>query len=85
MKLFGSLIVLVLLVDLATPARETRTATNAERAACEAKIQSKIDAIDSRMKMPYGSEDGERLRERRRKLEEARASCRTRKGSNPSA
>jgi hypothetical protein len=85
MKLFASLIFLVLLVDLAMPTGETRTATNAERAACEAKIQNKIDAIDSRMKVPYSSEDGERLRERRRKLEEARANCRTRKGSDLSA
>jgi uncharacterized protein len=77
MKLLASLIVLVLLIDLAVTSSPARTATNAERAACEAKIQSKIDAIDSRMRVPYSSDEGESLRERRRKLEESRANCRT--------
>jgi hypothetical protein len=77
MKLPASLIILVSLIDLAATPSEARTATRAERAACEAKIQRKIDAIDSRMRAPYGAEDGERLRERRRKLEEQRARCRT--------
>jgi hypothetical protein len=77
MKPHASLLILVSLLDLAATPSEARTATRSERAACEAKIQSKIDAIDSRMRAPYGAEDGERLRERRRKLEEQRASCRT--------
>ncbi len=79
MKLLTPLIFLVLLIHLASTSSQARTATNAERAACEAKIQSKIDAIDSRMRAPYDSDDGERLRERRRKLEEARAACRVTK------
>jgi uncharacterized protein len=61
---------------LASPGA-ARTATNAERAACMTKIQSKIDAIDQRMRVPYDVREGERLRERRRHLEEARANCRT--------
>jgi hypothetical protein len=77
MKLPASLAALFALTGFATPPGQARTATHAERVACEAKIQSKIDAIDSRMRAPYDAEDGERLRERRRKLEEARASCRT--------
>lgn len=76
MKFLASLIILVLLIDLSVTASLARTATNAERAACEAKIQNKIDAIDSRMRAPYDSDEGERLKERRRKLEEARAACR---------
>ena len=62
---------------LVSPASSARTATNAERAACEAKIQSRIDKIDSRMRAPYSLQEGERLRERRRQLEVARANCRT--------
>jgi uncharacterized protein len=77
MKLLTLLIFLVLLIDLTATSSATRTATSAERAACEAKVQSKIDAIDSRMRAPYTTDEGERLRERRRKLEEARANCRT--------
>src|SRR5687767_14908042 len=77
MKLRAPLILLVSLIDFPAAPSQARTATQAERAACEAKIQSKIDAIDSRMRVPYSAEDGERLRERRRKLEEARANCRT--------
>jgi hypothetical protein len=79
MKLPASLILVVSLLDLAATPSQARTATHAERAACEAKIQGRIDAIDSRMRAPYSAEDGERLRERRRKLEEARASCRTKR------
>jgi len=64
----------VLLLPLASPAR---TATAKERAACEAKIQSQIDSIDSKLRGGYSAAEGERLRERRRKLEEKRAGCRT--------
>ena len=77
MKSIASLVILLSLSGFAPAPGQARTATQAERAACEAKIQSKIDAIDSRMRVPYGAEDGERLRERRRKLEEQRANCRT--------
>jgi hypothetical protein len=55
---------------------QTRTATAAERAACEAKIQQKIDAIDSRMRVEYTGPEGERLKEKRRKLETERYNCR---------
>jgi hypothetical protein len=76
MKLPACVVILVALMVLAATPIQARTATHAERAACEAKIQARIDAIDSRMRAPYGAEDGERLRERRRKLEEQRANCR---------
>jgi hypothetical protein len=79
MKRLAPLVLLVLSIDLAAPSTPARTATKAERAACEAKIQSRIDAIDSRMRAPYSADDGERLRERRRKLEDARANCRTKR------
>jgi hypothetical protein len=52
-----------------------RTATAAERNACLAKIQPKIDEIDARMRTGYSAEEGERLKARRHKLEEARARC----------
>lgn len=77
MKLLAALLFLVLLIDLSSHSTEARTATRAERAACESKIQNKIDAIDARMRSPYTTDEGERLRERRRKFEEARANCRT--------
>lgn len=77
MKLLAPLLLLVLLIDLSLPSTQARTATNAERAACESKIQSRIDAIDARMRAPYTTDEGERLRERRRKLEAERADCRT--------
>jgi hypothetical protein len=55
---------------------QTRTATAAERAACDARIQQKIDAIDSRMRVEYTGPEGERLKEKRRKLETERYNCR---------
>jgi hypothetical protein len=55
-----------------------RTATAAERRACEEKIQEKIDAIDSKLRAGYPVREGERLKERRRKLEAERAGCRAR-------
>lgn len=61
---------------LLTPLAHSRTATAAERSACEAKVQERIDAIDSRLRAGYSARDGERLKERRRKLEEERARCR---------
>ena len=53
-----------------------RTATAAERRACEEKIQEKIDAIDAKLRAGYPVREGERLREKRRKLEAERAGCR---------
>ena len=77
MKLLAALLLVVLPTNLAISSSHARTATTTERAACESKIQGRIDAIDARMRAPYTGDEGERLRERRRKLEEARASCRT--------
>ena len=53
----------------------TRTATSGEKAACEARIQPRIDAIDSRLRAGYGAREGNVLREKRRKLEIERAAC----------
>jgi uncharacterized protein len=58
---------------------QTRTATATERAACEDKIQQKIDAIDSKMRAEYTGPEGERLKEKRRKLEAERYNCRKKK------
>jgi hypothetical protein len=53
----------------------TRTATSAERAACEAKIQPRLDAIDAKMRSGYRAREGEALKEKRRKLVAERAAC----------
>ena len=53
-----------------------RTATTAEREACVAKIQPKIDAIDSRLRAGYSASEGERLKQQRRKLLDKREACR---------
>lgn len=66
-------LVLVFAVPAEAPAR---TATAAEREACEAKIQPKIDAIDSRLRGGYSASEGERLKQQRRKLVEKRDACR---------
>ena len=47
-----------------------RTATTAERAACEAKVQPKLDWIESRLRAGYSVREGETLRAQKRKLEE---------------
>jgi hypothetical protein len=56
---------------------DARTATAAERAACAARIQPKIDAIDAKLRAGYSVTEGEYLLEKRRKLEDALAKCRT--------
>ncbi len=53
-----------------------RTATTAERIACEAKIQPKLDTIESKLRAGYSARQGESLRAQRRKLEEQRLRCR---------
>lgn len=68
---------IILAALLATSPAGARSATRDERAACEAAVQRKIDAIDARMRAAYGVREGERMRERRRRLEEQRADCRT--------
>ena len=50
MKLPASLLVLFALTGFATSPGQARTATHAERASCEAKIQSKIDAISGNLR-----------------------------------
>lgn len=75
---FPALIIPMLLVvaGISPTSAQTRTATAAERAACEDKIQKKIDAIDSKMRAEYTGPEGERLKEKRRKLEAERYDCR---------
>jgi hypothetical protein len=69
-------IVCALLIAL-SPCAPARTATPAERKTCEEKIRRKLDAIDARMRAGYSGEQGEALKERRRKLEKELAGCRT--------
>lgn len=77
MRLSALVIPVVLVIaGISTSTAQTRTATAAERAACEAKVQKKIDAIDSRMRAEYSGPEGERLKEKRRKLEAERYDCR---------
>ena len=67
---------LLVIAGISTTTAQTRTATAAERAACEARVQKKIDAIDSKMRAEYTGPEGERLKEKRRKLETERYDCR---------
>ena len=67
----------LLLALAAVPASAAaRTATTAEREACVAKIQPKLDSIDSRLRVGYSASEGERLKQQRRKLVEKREACR---------
>ncbi len=63
-------------IMLASGPSHARTATAAERRACEAKIQPRIDTIDAKLRAGYSARDGERLKEQRRKLVAERAECR---------
>lgn len=63
-------------VIAAAPPILARTATAAERAACEARIQPRIDAINARLRAGYTAREGETLRAQRRKLEARLAACR---------
>jgi uncharacterized protein len=72
----SALVIPILLLTAGDSNAQTRTATAAERAACEDKIQKKIDAIDSKMRSEYAAPEGERLKEKRRKLETERYECR---------
>jgi hypothetical protein len=71
-SLLGALLISVMLM----PDAQARTATTAERKACEAKIQPKLDEIDSRLRGGYSGELGERLKDRRRRLGAEKAACR---------
>jgi hypothetical protein len=75
MKPLATLLLAVIALQIA-PA-SARTATTAERLACERPLQDQIDAIHDRMRTGYGAREGERLKERLRHLEEARRRCRT--------
>jgi len=66
----------VISMAVVSPHTEARTATTAEREACVAALQKRIDAIDARMRQPYAGREGERLREKRDQLEKAREACR---------
>jgi hypothetical protein len=57
-------------------AAQARTATAVERAACEARVQPRIDIIDSKLRAGYTAREGERLKAQRKKLEVARVNCR---------
>jgi hypothetical protein len=68
---------LVLSLLLHSPVH-ARTASSAERESCQAKIQKQLDTIDARMRAGYSAKEGEALKTRRRKLEDARERCRFR-------
>ena len=55
---------------------DARTATTAERLACEAEIRPKLERIESRLRAGHSVSEGESLRAQRRKLEEKLAACR---------
>lgn len=81
MRMRNSALIAILVSSLlASASGQARTATAKERHACEAKAQQKIDAIDSKLRAGYSPRDGERLKERRRKLEDERARCRQARG-----
>ena len=67
---------MVSFMAVAAQLAQARTATAAERAACEAKIQPKIDAINSKLRAGYTAREGETLRAQRRNLEARLADCR---------
>lgn len=69
------LVILWLAAPLAHAA-DKRTATTAERTACERPIRRELDDIESRLRAGYDAGDGERLKERRRKLLVRRLGCR---------
>ena len=71
--------VLLLIAGAATcgpPVAQARTATTAERIACEAEIRPKLDRIESRLRAGHSMREGESLRAQRRKLEEKMVACR---------
>ena len=78
MKQIAFVLPFILLAALITTSSAgTRTATSAERKACVDKIQPRIDTIDARLRTGYSGKEGERLRDQRRKLEDALLKCRT--------
>jgi hypothetical protein len=76
MRILARLGTSIMVILLFQPVQATaRTATAAERNACIARIQPRIDEIDARMRAGYAADEGERLKARRRKLEDARSKC----------
>lgn len=71
----AAILAAALLAGISPADAGTRTATSAERAACEARIQPRIDAIDAKMRAGYRAREGESLKEKRRKLVAERAAC----------
>jgi hypothetical protein len=69
-------IVIALTMLAAAMRTDARPATSTERAACEAKLDRKIDAISAKLRSGYSADEGERLKARRRKLEAEKAGCR---------
>jgi hypothetical protein len=75
--MFCRLPLFTLLACVALPSYATpRTASTAERTACEAKVQPRIDDINARLRSGYSADEGAKLRAQRRKLEAQRAACR---------
>jgi hypothetical protein len=70
------LAMLTLLVGTGLVAGETRTATTAERQACEAPILRQIEQIEARPRSGYDGAEGERFKQRRRALQARRLACR---------
>jgi hypothetical protein len=70
------LLAVLLTACIAMAPAQARTASAAERAACEAKIRPRIDAIESRLRAGYSAREGESLRAQRRKLEIQLLRCR---------
>lgn len=66
----------LLLLGVGASAGESRTATTAEREACEAPIVRQLDRIEARMRRGYEASEGERLKDRRRELQAKRLACR---------
>jgi hypothetical protein len=69
----------VLSFALALPAAAvagSRTATEAERKACEAPIDLEIDSVNARMRGGYSNSEGEYLRAHLRRLKDRLAKCR---------
>jgi hypothetical protein len=69
-------VIVTLLLSINASASESRTATTAEREACEAPIVRQLETIESQLRRGYGASDGERLKDRRRALQAKRLACR---------
>ena len=74
---FHQFFVVIVAASLVAPPAHARTASAAERAACEAKIRPKLDVIESRLRAGYSAREGESLRAQRRKLEAQLLRCRS--------